>query len=255
MSLYQYSRNKPCYYCSADPPSTREHVPPRMLFKGFEFSAISVPSCAAHNIEKHGGDQGFITALKLGLKQLIDKGLSSRKISIKIKDSIISVSPSQIKRVGALRQFILDAPERLDVTFPYLETAVDLYQWIRYISAGLIWARIGNNPSGIDWSSAIVRSPNFIQSRGPLSHQKALEHAKLSARLNEMAESMGWVSGWYRKPKGYPEEIYQYSVSHFDDDSDGGMRNLIIRHTFYRNFTFYLMVEVPFSITEQIYAQ
>lgn len=229
-------------------------MPPKMLFRGFEFSAISVPSCEAHNQEKHGDDQGFITALRLGVKALIEKGLSSQEISIATRNSIFSTSSNQVRRVGALRQYIYDAPDDLDVDFPYLETTVDLYQWIRLISAGLMWARFSDRVSGIAWDSAIVRSPNFVQSGRYHTHSQAYEHAKISKSIIEMAELLEWISGWYRNPKGYPEEIYHYFLSYFDEPNSQGMSNLLMRHTFYRNFTFYLMVDISTFFVNEIFS-
>src|SRR5215472_5451986 len=52
-------RIKGCYYCGK-PPTSHEHVPPRMMFKGFDCDSITVPACADHNNEKSGRDQTIV---------------------------------------------------------------------------------------------------------------------------------------------------------------------------------------------------
>lgn len=47
--LKQFSKNSPCYYCGAPPPSSREHAPVRAMFEAFDCDSITVPACDEHN--------------------------------------------------------------------------------------------------------------------------------------------------------------------------------------------------------------
>src|SRR5687768_15619603 len=50
-----------CYYCGK-PSTSSEHVPPKMMFRGFSSNYITVRSCDNHNTAKSGQDQVIISA-------------------------------------------------------------------------------------------------------------------------------------------------------------------------------------------------
>jgi len=62
--LFSYSKKEACYYCGKLPndkaPSSKEHVPPKMMFKGFNCDSITIPACANHNTNKNIGDRAVV---------------------------------------------------------------------------------------------------------------------------------------------------------------------------------------------------
>ena len=63
MRLHQCSRDKPCYYCGADPPSSREHVPPRALFSTWHGRRITVPACDRHSTSRSHIDEVIVAQI------------------------------------------------------------------------------------------------------------------------------------------------------------------------------------------------
>src|SRR5437667_5843967 len=63
----QFNKHRPCYYCGAQPPSSREHAPIRAMFDAFDCSAITVPSCEAHNNDKNLADRAILSFFMRGL--------------------------------------------------------------------------------------------------------------------------------------------------------------------------------------------
>jgi hypothetical protein len=242
---------KPCYYCGAPPPSSREHVPPKMLFKETEFSAISVPSCEKHNYEKHALDQGFVAALAIAVKKV--REMVPGIYSVPSDDiPVLDVPEGVVRRVGTIRSYILDTPADIDTDLPYIDSIVDLHDWIRHISAGLLWARLGPEAVKLDWDEAFVRSPNLVQIDKPVSLQQAGDHSKFTKHILELSESIDWYPGWFRKPHGYPQCIYHFSISSLQDPKFSEPSHLIFRHEFFRSFTFFLYVECDDNIKDEV---
>ena len=69
---------KTCYYCSTYDTS-KEHVPPKQMFKGFACDRLTVYACDEHNNKKSGYDQAVITGL---LTSLANMQKSSRRYSL-----------------------------------------------------------------------------------------------------------------------------------------------------------------------------
>src|SRR5437870_4131930 len=110
--LNQYSQRKPCYYCGAEPPSSGEHAPPKMMTAGFGCSRITVPSCAQHNTEKCGTDQAIVSALIQMVRQgrllLLRQGGLIVPLPAKVLEAIRIAEPkhSRARNHVSLRPFL-----------------------------------------------------------------------------------------------------------------------------------------------------
>jgi len=250
-NLYRFSKNKSCYYCGADPPSNREHIPPKMLFKDFKYSSITVPSCEKHNNEKHSKDQGFVSSFMLSIQQLVNHGIGIKKISPTVLTAVMKGRENQLNKVGTFRDFFKNPPSKFNFQNIYIHSEVDMANWIRHISAGLIWSKIGKFEPAIDWQYSIVKSPNFIPYNNPLP---IVEAKKIALYMNEsiriINEDIDWKPGWYQKPHGYPNEIYNFSVSPFSQDKAN--TKYLMRHEFYNNFIWIILVDIPNEIVERL---
>jgi len=252
--LRQFSRKEPCYYCGAPPPSTREHVPPRRLFGNHNITSITVPSCDKHNYEKHGHDQGFITALHLCLREMINHGLTAPPTSPQTLEILAKLQDSQLGQVGEFRQFLQDSPAELDFDLPYIRSTQSMTDWIRHITAGLVWAKLGKYHPAIQWDSSYVRSPNFVEASSSVSKDKAFEFASQWQMLRPKIEALPWRSGWLASPAGYPPEIYQYSHALLETSEDSTISEMAFRHQFLGNLTWFHLIEVPSNIVNELIA-
>src|SRR5574341_703173 len=246
--LHQYSRQEPCYYCGAPPPSTREHVPPRGLFKNHNITSITVPSCDRHNYEKHGYDQGFITALHLCLREMVSHGLTAPPTSPQTLEILAKIQDSQLGQVGEFRQFLQDPPTGLEFDLPYIRSAQSMTDWICHITAGLVWAKLGRYHPAIEWESSYVRSPNFVEVPSSVSTDEAFEIATQWQMLRPKIEAFPWHPGWLASPAGYPPEMYQYSHVLLETSEDTTTSKIAFRHQFLGKLTWFHLLDVPSKI-------
>jgi hypothetical protein len=72
--LHQFNERRPCYFCGASGPSTKEHASPKSFFDGTPCSSITVPACAQHNSDKSRSDLAIKAALVRGVEEVIWKG-------------------------------------------------------------------------------------------------------------------------------------------------------------------------------------
>jgi hypothetical protein len=92
--LRQYSRNKACYFCGCDPPSSDEHVPSDAMFVGFDCDRITVPSCDEHNGNKPDQDQAIIVALLVALLQMERQNILKNPFTDNVRTCIDRLAPS-----------------------------------------------------------------------------------------------------------------------------------------------------------------
>lgn len=222
--LHQYSRKKPCYYCGVAGPSSKEHAPPRTLFKGFEVDSITVPSCDKHNNEKHGNDRGIVTALIQTLQMSHEQGLLSKDLSSNVRQAIAQAEPyfDLAKGLVGTSPYL----EGSAAKFPYLKDTVDLPGWILQLTAAIIWSATGEFDSSIDWDSAGLWSPDYVVVPGPISRKEAMKHYREATDIAETMQGLPWYPGWEGKRR-YPPDIYTFDVGlHRRHD-------ITFRHRFY----------------------
>lgn len=229
-----------CYYCGIEVRSGKhgnkrtEHVPPKMLFRAFDCSSITVPSCPDHNTSRSNQDQaiiaGFMKALSAGKYQL------TSDVSHAIQCESGSSTFETTKKSAQLTPFFRNPPENFgnlpDVT--YITFSTD--DWIRQVTAGLVYDATKKHDPSIDWEKAVIHSPNWF-----LGEQRGFEERaglKLVADKMEMTESweeLKWLNGWSAHPKPYPSDIYRFYV-YF-------AKPILFKHVFYSSFTWYVGFE------------
>src|SRR5437868_3189578 len=141
MKLKQYSKNNPCYFCGAPPPSTQEHAPPKLMFTAFECDRITVPSCDKHNTEKGGNDRAIITALVRSLHQTLEYRDSTNSLPENVLKAIKFLEPDFRQANRELSSHSLLANPELDFKIPKLNISV--FDWIRQLSAAMVWRVTG----------------------------------------------------------------------------------------------------------------
>jgi hypothetical protein len=144
-----------CYYCGK-PYSSKEHAPPRQLFNGFPCDKIKVPSCDEHNGEKSGIDNKVIKAILIALKAAAGR---------------YSIGPDALMAIGIAEAHF--AQVRKDVQnvskmkgmpdFTYVAGFKEIEEWMRQLTAALIYHVTRKYDAGNRFDKAIVFSPTFVK--------------------------------------------------------------------------------------------
>lgn len=232
--MHQFSKRKPCYYCGAPPPSSREHAPPQMMFDGFDCDSITVPACERHNTEKSMGDRAVVSAaIHCALLTKRDHP-DSALLTENVLRAIDRVEPKLQKAAGhvAIRR-IRGAPPHLDVPLPHVLPEVDIRRWMRHLTAAVTWRAIGPHHQHVNWDDAVSWSPGFVP-----SDDGSIEFGPFALRIaqgrliEEELSVLSWRAGWSAAPRPYPSDIYSFSVAFIKPDSWAG-NNVALRHRVY----------------------
>src|SRR5688572_30478530 len=241
MRLKQYSRKSPCYYCGAPPPSIKEHVPPSMMFNGFDCDSITVPSCDNHNTSKSMGDRGIVTALIMSVSQMYK---NRDKLSVVLTPNIIRaiqlLEPDfqQARNEVGLRDIFADPPEGFGIPLPYMQPSAFIPGWIKPLTAALVWSITGSNDPDTDWENSVPWSQGYLPSSGePSSFEEISNKLLKNQDLAQVFEQMKWHDGWSASPRKYPKDIYSFELSFIQNPDRWQGMNLVFRHRFYNSTT------------------
>jgi hypothetical protein len=234
-----------CYYCGA-PKKSREHLPPQHLFKGFHVDCIKVPSCEKHNSGKGDDDNVIIKSMLMALDR------SNLPLNEDVKIALQIVKPYFEQAKNKLSERTLYKQKNKDYDFVVLDPKVDLSDWIRKLSAGLIWYKTRFYDKNNQFDNSIVFERNsypVYKTPQDLSvyekeYIKKLEIAKI-------LENGHYINGWNDKRLTYPETIYSFCYKIIG-------KIIIIKHKFYQQFTYYNAINLSektlmkFTITKQV---
>ena len=210
LKLKQYSKWKPCYYCGAPPPSTQEHAPAKLMFAAFDCDSITVPSCIRHNSEKSHSDRAVVTVLTKSLVRAFENGMSTTDLPADAIKAIRSLEPNfrQANR-EVFDRSLLEDPE-LDFAIPAVNVSV--FDWMRQLSAALVWSVIGDFDPSIKWNEIFVWNSLYMQPTVPMT----VVDASMKVLLNQFTEqqilSSVWEPGWSATPRKYPSEVFRFRV-------------------------------------------
>ena len=251
----QFSKNKSCYYCGTPPPSTREHAPSKAMFKAFDCSSITVPSCDNHNSEKNLDDRAIVEFFIKGSFVGLRDGSLTRNI---LKAMEIAESKLGNANEVSLRPLVNDLQEEVNFSLSYVDNRINIKAWIRQLTAALVWSAVGDFDESIEWDNTIVWSPEYLPSQGTTLEieQAGLELQKLQAIKAEVLKaSTWWWHGWSAHPKSYPLDIYRFEISFLpsqyflQEDND---LDIVFRHWFYSIYSWYVWVTVSEETKKQI---
>lgn len=243
--LKQFSKQKPCYYCGAPPPSTREHAPVRFMLEAFNCDSITVPSCDKHNSEKNLDDRALVAFMLSGLYYSLLKG----SFSANVMKALVYSHPklSDAKEVD-LRPFLSNRDDVLSFPLSHIADTESVFSWMRQLTAALTWSVVGEYDPSIDWNGSEVFSPNYIKGDRGFSTDEGIE--KIGSRriraesLNRAA--LKWWPGWSSYPDSYPPDIYRFEISFCsmsNFNSYESNRSVMFRHRFYSQFDWYVINE------------
>src|ERR1019366_5692840 len=96
----------------------------------------TVPSCAEHNSDKSGADADVKTGLIRGVDQVVLQGIRE-EIPEELRRSIQTMQRKYRQAGGrvSMQPLIANAPEDLDVEFPFVHQSVGIENWVRMLTA------------------------------------------------------------------------------------------------------------------------
>ena len=235
---------KVCYYCGR-PATTREHAPPKQMFAAFACDRITVPSCDEHNTQKGGKDQAIVHAFLMSLENLrrskenykfleytqVIQAIEHAKEDFHFTKKLVSSKP------------ILDGDHAFTdlPNLAYLSHAAEITQWMRQLTAALVFDANKQNNTNANWQEAMIISFDIWDLKDPITPHQILQQYEDSVEFRRYYDSLLWIRGWSSYPKYYPEQIYKFFV-HFDDQCSMAT----FKHIFYSQYTWF----VRFYITE-----
>lgn len=223
-----------CYYCDKKA-CTVEHLPPKQMFKGFDCDSITVPSCEDHNNSKGGTDQAIVSAFLIPLRNGKEEYHLDDKIlkAIQIAEPSFERAKRRVKSVPLLRNSSPGFKNLPDIS--YINSSRDLKNWIRQLTAGLVYDALQAFDSKTDWPETHVYSPDYIESKGPvpMEPERAISNLKKNKELQTKSEGLPWKRGWSARPRPYPSAIYTFQVCIEDE-------LVVFKHTFYAQFKWYV---------------
>lgn len=248
----RYKKAQVCYYCG-NKADTREHVPPRQMFRDFNCDSITVPSCQKHNCSKSSDDQAIINALLIPIK---DYANSTLEYKVKLNKDILRAtyrldnSLERIKNMVIKKSFLERMPDELkhlpDIAF--LKSPIKFYDWVKKITAGMIYYGIGYYDSSIDWDKIDCWSLDYYAAKQVKNDNEKIEILIKYDQLRKWFATKIWHSGWTAYPRKYPPDIYRFAIC-FDFD------DITIRHSFYNSYHCYTSFTANQKLKELISAR
>jgi len=208
------------------------------MFAAFECDSITVPSCTKHNNEKSARDRAIISVLVKSLSRAIEGGLIASSLPQNVIKAIELLKPNfaQANREITNRSWLAD-PE-LDFAIPSINVSV--YDWMRQLSAALVWSVTGEFDSSIEWKEAYVWNSLYLQPSSPLSVYDAGLQVLMNQGSVAHIESFDWKPGWSSSPRAYPSEIYDLRVCFSPPFEQNKGREVAFRHQFYSRLNWYV---------------
>lgn len=226
------SKKLVCYYCGIPLTGGKkgdkktEHVPPKMMFRAFPHNSITVPSCPEHNNARSGQDQAIIA----GFMKALDAGnyLLSPDVVKAIQYEKTKSTFETTKHTAQLKPLFRNPTGVLSKLPKTTYLPFQMENWIRQITAGLVFDATQTFDSSINWQSSIVYSPNWLEgSKDGLSDNEVISQME----RNPIWEQETWFDGW----APYPSDIYRFYVAF--------QKLILFKHIFYNSYTWYIVFE------------
>lgn len=228
------ARPRVCYYCGRRA-TTQEHVPPRLMFRAFDCDSITVPACAQHNTEKSGSDQAIVHGLLLTLEQSMGAWPRSEEVTRALEAAERGFSST--KR-NAFPAPLLDDPDGKYAGLPdvgFVRPCVGASDWIRQLTAALVYDGAQAFDSTIRWAEVAPFSPSLIgcEEPTPLPPNVVLGIFARNRQVEDVLNTHEWHEGWSAKPRPYPSAIFKFLVAFTGAE-------VLFRYRFYDTFDWYI---------------
>lgn len=228
--------DKRCYFCGRYA-TTKEHVPPKQMFRDFDCDSITVPSCAEHNCEKSGEDQAIVSVFLIPIKNYIEASTRNKNNFSKIILKATSVASSSFERTKyrvLSKPFLDQMPEEIKhlPNIGFLKAPIKFNNWIRKLTAGIMYNGIGCFDDSINWETIDCWSTEYFDSKLSSNQKDKLNLLVKYDEFRKWLDAKTWIKGWSAYPRNYPTDIYSfYFCFEFGD--------ITIKHCFYKNYNCY----------------
>ena len=236
-----------CYFCGCKLgkySKSREHIPPKQIFKDFEYIPFTVPSCHEHNIGKCGEDEAIIKGFLISLS--LQQGNFDFNDDVKKAIKIAFPNFNQVKK-NVIEINLLNDHEEINTSVSYLSENINLGDWIIKLSAGILYTALKEYDQEIPYKNARVFNSTFSRAGiDGLNSEEYLSSFYEKEEIISKLRNLKWVPGWKSGKNNYPETLYSF----FYNCSNIG---LIIKHRFYQEFTFYCHYDLKKEKIQEIY--
>jgi hypothetical protein len=217
-----------CYFCGKIA-NSKEHLPPKQIFKGFRLNRITVPSCDKHNTSKSGEDEAIIKAMLLSIENSGNKILSPDLLKAL---KIVKGHYSQVKRNVTEEKVYSDYNKNIVC----LNSSIDLCNWIKELSAGMIYYKTKYFDKNNDFLKSQVFERNSYSKNTILKLIDFENERKNKIKLQNLFENGIWNVSWI------PQNIYPRNLYYFEHRIIG--ERILIKHVFYTSYTYYNMIKI-----------
>jgi hypothetical protein len=238
---------KKCYYCGTTATS-KEHAPPRQMFRGFDCDSITVPACEKHNTEKSRRDHAILTAFMMSLHNAKESG--KRYSFLRNHDVLRAINLAednfhQSKKFVTSRRVVKNPPPELGnlPKMAYLDKSADISNWVRLLTAALVCSVNKDFDPAADWEAAKVFSFDYWEFPGEVEREKIIEEHEKIKEIRDYLENLEWIQGWSAHPRPYPSSIYHFYL-HIDLQGE----QITFKHRFYSQYTWYVRLN-PSTVT------
>jgi hypothetical protein len=219
---------KVCYFCG-EMANSKEHLPPKQIFKGFKINRITVPSCYKHNTDKSGEDEAIVKAMLLSIENSDNKNYSPELLKAL---NIVKGHYGQVKRTVTEERLYSDYNKNIVC----LNSLIDLNNWIKELSAGMIYYKTNYFDKNNDFLKSQVFERNSYSKNTMLKLSDFENERKEKIKLQNLFESGIWNAGWI--PQGfYPRNLYYFEYRIIGE-------KILIKHKFYTYYTYYNMINL-----------
>lgn len=221
-----------CYFCGQESTS-REHAPPKQLFKGFSCDRITVPSCDLHNTNKSNIDEAIVKAMLYSLS--CRKELQSKEVQKVIDLSIPKMQ--QVKKL-VVPMSVIPSLKEINTEVAFLKKEASIPEWIRQISAALMYKKLGYYEQSNNYTNSVVFDSTYYKSgQNGLSKEEYIKQYLDKKETVDSLEQLVWSNGWTSGKNNFPYQLYYFKYHIYDD-------LVIFRHHFFQNYLIYCMITI-----------
>ena len=226
---------KACYFCG-EKMTSKEHIPPQQIFSGFRINRITVYSCNKHNSQKGYKDEAIVKAMLMAIENSFNINITP-ELEIALEE--VKTHYDQVKKLVTKEQIIVDSKEKIIC----LDKSVDLDNWIKQLSAGMIYYKIKkfNNENKFIESKVFERN-SFSKNLKTFEDFQTERNRKI--KLQNLSDIGEWQKSWLPE-NYYPKNLYFFEYKFISNC-------ILIKHVFYKCFVFNNLIEISNNTKELI---
>ena len=93
-------------------------------------------------------------------------------------------------------------------------------------------------------------SPNYAPSE--MTTEQATRFVQRWRGFEELSSYLPWHEGPYKDPHGYPEDVYRYWISRWQEGVERDTTHIFLRHHFLHQLRWYVMIAVSPNVADML---